>query len=43
MGEPPGLTGARVSLTRHATTDDVEAFAVAWRAIYGRMRQSRAA
>lgn len=43
MGEPAGRAGVRVSLTSDATAGDVEAFAFAWRAIYGRMRQSRAA
>ena len=30
-------------MTRDATVTDVEAFTLAWRAIHGRMRQSRAA
>ena len=45
MGEPLDMarSGVRVSLTGAATAADVEAFALAWRAIYQRMRQSRAA
>ena len=45
MGEPEntGRAGVRVSMTRDATVADVEAFTLAWRAIHGRMRQSRAA
>jgi cysteine desulfurase len=36
-------SGIRVSLTSEASAADVEAFAVAWRAIHGRLRHSRAA
>ncbi len=45
MGEPPEVTraGVRVSLTAAANAADVAAFAIAWRAIYARMRRSRAA
>lgn len=45
MGEPKetSRSGIRVSLTTAATADDIEAFALAWRAIHPRMRQSRAA
>ena len=44
MGEAEiARSGVRVSLTSQASAADVEAFAVAWRAIHGRLRQSRAA
>jgi cysteine desulfurase len=44
MGESEiARSGIRVSLTEKASAADVEAFAVAWRAIHGRLRQSRAA
>jgi len=45
MGEPASTAraGVRVSMTRDATAGDVEAFALAWRAIHGRMCRSRAA
>ena len=45
MGEPSEIarSGVRVSLTPDATESDVHAFALAWRGIHARMRQSRAA
>jgi len=45
MGEPMEIArgAVRVSLTPAATEDEVAAFAVAWRAIYTRMRRDRAA
>jgi cysteine desulfurase len=44
MGETEAArSGIRVSLTASASAADIEAFAVAWRAIHGRLRQSRAA
>jgi cysteine desulfurase len=44
MGEAEiARSGVRVSLTSQASAADVEAFAVAWRGIHGRLRQSRAA
>jgi cysteine desulfurase len=44
MGEAENArSGVRVSLTAEANAADIEAFAVAWRAIHGRLRQSRAA
>jgi len=45
MGEPGEIArgGIRVSLTRDAGVADIERFIAAWRAIYGRMRQDKAA
>ena len=45
MGVPPelGRSGIRVSLPAGAEAADVEGFIVAWRAIYARMAESRAA
>jgi cysteine desulfurase len=45
MGEPAEIarSGIRVSLPAAAEAGDIEAFTLAWRAIYPRMRQSRAA
>ncbi len=45
MGEPEVIAraGVRVSLTPAAREEDIAAFIVAWRAIYARMRRSRAA
>jgi cysteine desulfurase len=45
MGEPADVarSGIRVSLTADADAADIESFAVAWRAIYGRMSRGRAA
>jgi cysteine desulfurase len=45
MGEAADIarSGVRVSLTAAVEAADVEAFTLAWRAIHGRMRQSRAA
>ncbi len=45
MGEPEAIAraGLRVSLTTAAKEADIAAFIVAWRAIYARMRRSRAA
>jgi len=45
MGEPKEIAaaGVRVSLPAAAQEEHIEAFTVAWRSIYGRMRQSRAA
>jgi cysteine desulfurase len=44
MGEAElARSGIRVSLTASAGEADIDAFAAAWRAIHGRLRQSRAA
>lgn len=44
MGESEiARSGIRVSLTASASAADIEAFSVAWRAIHGRLRESRAA
>lgn len=42
-GRASAESGVRVSLTHAATQGEIEAFVAAWRAIYGRMRQMRAA